>query len=94
MKKITYPIYTLILMSFSLTVFGAIPAETKHLSNAVFVFFVSFVAAISVTYYIWRWNNTRKKQNAPKIVNRPPARRPMVAYKSRKNVQGQVRMGS
>ncbi len=81
-------------MSLCITVQAAVPSETKHLSNAVFIFLVSFAAAMFATYYIWRWNNTRKKQNAPKIVNRPPIRRPMAAYKSRKGLEGQMKMGS
>jgi peptidoglycan/LPS O-acetylase OafA/YrhL len=83
MKKIIYSIYTLIFLTISLTVYGS-PEETRHLSTAVFIFIPSFLAAVFVTYLIWRWNNTRRKDSPHKTINRAPVRRPMVAYKRRK----------
>jgi hypothetical protein len=84
MKTIKYAIYMVLMLLTTGVVHAAPTATVNPLSTAMFIYIPSALLAILVTYYIWRMNSIKRRQNAPKTTNRGPVRRPMVAYQRRK----------
>jgi hypothetical protein len=80
MKKINYTLYTLIMLFISATAHAAPSANTSSMGITMVVAIVSGLIGLGITYLVWRQNQLKRRQSAPRTVNRGPVKRPIVAY--------------
>jgi uncharacterized iron-regulated membrane protein len=68
----------------TVSVYASPPASTRHLSNAMFAFMLVVLMGFLSSYIVWVFREQKRRKNPPKVVNRGPVRRPLVAYRKKR----------
>lgn len=84
MKTKRYALYVALMLFITVSANAAPTANVNPVSMAMFIYIPSALMALVVTYFIWRVNASKRKQNTPKPANRGPVKRPVVAYHRRR----------
>lgn len=84
MKTLKYTLYIAMMLFVTATAHAAPAPVESTLSLAMFIYIPSALLAFLITYFVWRMNALKRRQNPPKVTNRGPVRRPIVAYQRRK----------